>query len=190
MEISGYYKQIYSLVWKCWWRVIRFNVCRLLVKRVLFEFYWVWFPQSQWRMVLAQRFLNQTRVRITAALQIQRAWRSHKASAWYRKLRSGIVMFQAHIRGYLARRRFREVKRAREEEVRRVSTSDLKANHFLEKRIVLPVKYKGVIFFIFFLLTLHKHFIFCNCVRVCVHAWMCAWMRVWERETETETFVI
>jgi kynureninase len=36
-------------------------------------------------------------------------------------LRSGIVVFQAHIRGYLARRRFREAKQAREEEVRRFS---------------------------------------------------------------------
>jgi hypothetical protein len=69
-------------------------------------------------MVMAQRLLNQTRIRLAAALQIQRAWRSHKASAWYRKLRSGIVVFQAHIRGYLARRRFREAKHTREEEVR------------------------------------------------------------------------
>jgi len=107
-----------------------------------FEFYWVWFLQSQWRMVLAQRFLNQTRVRLTAALQIQRAWRSHKASAWYRKLRSGIVMFQAHVRGYLARRRFREAKRSREEEVRRVTTSDLKVNHFLHIAIFVPVKFR------------------------------------------------
>ncbi|XP_023707934.1 unconventional myosin-IXa isoform X6 [Cryptotermes secundus] len=74
--------------------------------------------QSQWRMVMAQRLLNQTRIRLAAALQIQRAWRSHKASAWYRKLRSGIVVFQAHIRGCLARRRFREAKQAREEEAR------------------------------------------------------------------------
>ncbi|XP_021933704.1 unconventional myosin-IXa-like isoform X3 [Zootermopsis nevadensis] len=74
--------------------------------------------QSQWRMLLAQRLLNQTRVRLTAALQIQRAWRSYKASAWYRKLRSGIVVFQAHIRGYLARRRFMEAKHTREEEAR------------------------------------------------------------------------
>jgi hypothetical protein len=33
-------------------------------------------------------------------------------------LRSGIVVFQAHVRGYLARRRFMEAKQAREEEVR------------------------------------------------------------------------
>jgi myosin heavy subunit len=70
-------------------------------------------------MMLAQRLLNQTRVRVRAALQIQRAWRSYKASAWYRKLKSGIVVFQAHIRGYLARRRFMEAKQAREEEVSR-----------------------------------------------------------------------
>jgi hypothetical protein len=87
-------------------------------------------------MVLAQRLLNQTRVRLTAALQIQRAWRSHKASAWYRKLRSGIVVFQAHIRGYLARRRFMATKQAREEEVRRKSNLDLtpflRLNHLME----------------------------------------------------------
>jgi len=117
------------------------NVWRLLWKLV-FEFYWVWFLQSQWRMVLAQRFLNQTRERLTAALQIQRAWRSHKASAWYRKLRSGIVIFQAHIRGYLARRRFKEAKRSQEEEVRSVTTSDLKVNHFLHIAIFLPVKFR------------------------------------------------
>jgi IQ calmodulin-binding motif. len=108
----------------------------------VFEFYWVWFLQSQWRMVLAQRFLNHTRLRLTAALQIQRAWRSHKASAWYRKLRSGIVMFQAHIRGYLARRRLREVKQSQEEEVRRVTTSDFIINHFLQIAIFLPVKFR------------------------------------------------
>ncbi|KAJ4441038.1 hypothetical protein ANN_10887 [Periplaneta americana] len=81
------------------------------------------FPQSQWRMVLAQRLLNQTRVRIAAAVQIQRAWRSHKASAWYRKLRSGIVVFQAHIRGYLVRRKLKEAKQAREEEARHQASS-------------------------------------------------------------------
>jgi len=117
------------------------NVWRLLWELV-FEFCCVWFLQSQWRMVLAQRFINQTRVRITAALQIQRAWRTHKASAWYRKLRSGIVMFQAHIRGYLARRQFREAKQSHEEEVRRVITSDLKVNHFLHIAIFLPVKFR------------------------------------------------
>ncbi|XP_069697284.1 unconventional myosin-IXb-like isoform X10 [Periplaneta americana] len=79
--------------------------------------------QSQWRMVLAQRLLNQTRVRIAAAVQIQRAWRSHKASAWYRKLRSGIVVFQAHIRGYLVRRKLKEAKQAREEEARHQASS-------------------------------------------------------------------
>jgi hypothetical protein len=40
-------------------------------------------------------------------------------------LRSGIVVFQAHVRGYLARRRFMEAKLAREEEVRGKSLLDL-----------------------------------------------------------------
>jgi hypothetical protein len=93
-------------------------------------------------MVLAQRLLNQTRVRLRAALQIQRAWRSHKASAWYRKLRSGIVVFQAHIRGYLARRRFREAKQAREEEVRIIKINLIlfrRLNHFILRGVFLPV---------------------------------------------------
>ena len=91
----------------------------------------LYFLQSQWRMMMAQRYLIQTRVRVAAVIRIQRAWRSYKASEWYRKLRSGIVMFQAHIRGLLARRRFREAKQAREEEV---------SQHVLHIFILIRVK--------------------------------------------------
>jgi hypothetical protein len=51
-------------------------------------------------------------------------------------------MFQAHIRGYLARRRIREAKRSEAEEVRRVTASDLKVNNFLQNTILLPVKFR------------------------------------------------
>lgn len=35
-------------------------------------------------------------------------WRTHKTCTWYRKLRSSVVNFQAHARGYLTRHRISE----------------------------------------------------------------------------------
>lgn len=44
-----------------------------------------------------------------SASKIQRAWRSHTNSAWYRKLRTRVIIFQAHVRGYLVRRKIKDL---------------------------------------------------------------------------------
>ncbi|XP_065224768.1 unconventional myosin-IXAa-like isoform X2 [Planococcus citri] len=64
--------------------------------------------QSWWRMVSAQKLANKMRNCNAAAACIQSMWRTHKTSTWYRKLRTGVVNFQAHARGYLTRRKIRE----------------------------------------------------------------------------------
>ncbi len=64
--------------------------------------------QSWWRMVSAQRLTNRIRSCNAAATCIQSMWKTHKTCTWYRKLRSGVINFQAHARGYLTRRRIKE----------------------------------------------------------------------------------
>ncbi|KOC69554.1 Unconventional myosin-IXa [Habropoda laboriosa] len=67
--------------------------------------------QSFWRMVIAQRFAHSLRARIEAAVHIQSAWRAYKHHSWYKKLKSCVITFQAHVRGNIARKAFAELKK-------------------------------------------------------------------------------
>ncbi|XP_076249608.1 unconventional myosin-IXa [Calliopsis andreniformis] len=67
--------------------------------------------QSFWRMVIAQRLAHSLRAKIDAAIHIQSAWRAYKQYSWYKKLKSCIITFQAHVRGNNARKAFIELKR-------------------------------------------------------------------------------
>ncbi|EZA60330.1 Myosin-IXa [Ooceraea biroi] len=69
--------------------------------------------QSFWRMVTAQRLAQMMRARAEAALHIQNAWRMYKQRSWFRKLKSGVIAFQAYVRGNNARKRFNELKKRR-----------------------------------------------------------------------------
>ncbi|XP_073978459.1 unconventional myosin-IXb-like isoform X2 [Rhodnius prolixus] len=62
--------------------------------------------QAFWRMVMVQQQKRQWNI---SASKIQRAWRSHTNSAWYRKLRTRVIIFQAHVRGYLVRRKIKDL---------------------------------------------------------------------------------
>ena len=64
------------------------------------------FLQAWWRMIFAQQ---QRKQKILSAIQIQRTWRGYVSSAWFRKLKTGIVIFQAHTRGYLLRMKIKSV---------------------------------------------------------------------------------
>lgn len=59
--------------------------------------------QSYFRMYLAQKSVSIKRSHIQAATVIQSMWRMYVTRKWYGKLRTGIVIVQAHIRGKLAR---------------------------------------------------------------------------------------
>lgn len=59
--------------------------------------------QSYFRMYLAQKSVSIKRAHNQAATVIQSMWRMHITRKWYCKLRAGIVIVQAHIRGKLAR---------------------------------------------------------------------------------------
>uniref|UniRef100_A0A069DY68 Putative myosin class v heavy chain n=1 Tax=Panstrongylus megistus TaxID=65343 RepID=A0A069DY68_9HEMI len=69
--------------------------------------------QAYWRMVLVQQ---QKRQWTMSASKIQRAWRSHINSAWYRKLRTSAIVFQAHVRGYLVRRKIKDLLQLKQNE--------------------------------------------------------------------------
>lgn len=55
--------------------------------------------QSYCRMYFVQKHIK----RIYAALKIQKVWRGYKVRCWYQKLKEGIVVVQAHIRGLRVR---------------------------------------------------------------------------------------
>ncbi|XP_076227416.1 unconventional myosin-IXa isoform X2 [Nomia melanderi] len=68
--------------------------------------------ESFWRMIIAQRLVAQSlRARIDAAIHIQSAWRAYKQHTWFKKLRSCMITFQAHVRGNNARKAFAELKK-------------------------------------------------------------------------------
>ncbi|XP_012232804.1 unconventional myosin-IXb-like isoform X2 [Linepithema humile] len=67
--------------------------------------------QSFWRMVNAQRLAQVLRTRTEAALHIQTAWRMYKQHSWYKKLKSSVIIFQAYVRGNIARKKFDELKK-------------------------------------------------------------------------------
>lgn len=56
--------------------------------------------QSYCRMYLVQKHVK----RAAAVLKIQKAWRGYKCRAWYQKFKEGIIIFQAHYRGYVLRK--------------------------------------------------------------------------------------
>lgn len=69
--------------------------------------------QSYWRLYLSQR--NALHLRYTtAATAIQKQWRTYHTILWFRRLKSSIVSFQAHARGYLVRQRLNAVRDKRE----------------------------------------------------------------------------
>lgn len=69
--------------------------------------------QSAWRMYLAQKQVAKLKLQVGAAIIIQSAFRMYAKRKWYRKLVSGIVTIQAHIRGRQARARFKKSYRQR-----------------------------------------------------------------------------
>lgn len=93
--------------------------------------------QSGWRMVLAQRQVMQLKQRNYAATMIQATWHMYRRRKWFVKLKSGIVVVQAHIRGKLARKEFRlkqRLKQAKESRKLR-STQSLPVN---ERSVDVP----------------------------------------------------
>lgn len=69
--------------------------------------------QSWWRMWLAQKHVEKLKLRIRAAIIIQSVVRTFITRKRYRKLISGIVTIQAHVRGKQARVRFKKSYRQR-----------------------------------------------------------------------------
>lgn len=59
--------------------------------------------QSGWRMFSAQRTVHNMRNRIAATL-IQAHWKGYKVRSWYKKFKRGLLSFQAHAKGFLARK--------------------------------------------------------------------------------------
>ncbi|XP_006608884.1 unconventional myosin-IXa-like isoform X3 [Apis dorsata] len=77
--------------------------------------------QSFWRMIMAQRHAHSLRARIEASIHIQSTWRAYKQHSWYKKLKSCVITFQAHVRGNRARKAFAELKKRKKlpiEEIR------------------------------------------------------------------------
>lgn len=67
--------------------------------------------QSFWRMVNAQRLAQVLRARTEAALHIQTIWRMYRQHSWFKKLKSSVIIFQAYVRGNIARKKFDELKK-------------------------------------------------------------------------------
>ncbi|KAK0080281.1 hypothetical protein PV325_000172 [Microctonus aethiopoides] len=67
--------------------------------------------QSFWRMIMAQKLAQSIRARIDAAIHIQSTWRAYRQYTWYKKLKAGIIIFQACVRGRQARKAFAELKK-------------------------------------------------------------------------------
>lgn len=74
--------------------------------------------QSYCRMYLVQRHIKQ----ICAAIKIQKVWRGYKVRSWVQKLKNGIVVVQAHIRGLRVRHLCEEWKRDRQKQKRVTQT--------------------------------------------------------------------
>ncbi|XP_059621402.1 unconventional myosin-IXa-like isoform X2 [Phlebotomus argentipes] len=62
--------------------------------------------QSFWRMCMAQKQLLGLRQERAAAV-IQATWRMYVTKKWFTKLKNGTVLLQSHIRGKLARAKFK-----------------------------------------------------------------------------------
>lgn len=62
-------------------------------------------------MVIAQRLAHSSRARIDAAVHIQSAWRAYKQYSWFKKLKSCVITFQAHVKGNNVRKTLAELKK-------------------------------------------------------------------------------
>lgn len=67
--------------------------------------------QSFWRMISAQKLARALKTRIEAAIHIQSAWRTYKQHSWFKKIRQGVVRFQAIVRGNNVRRALGELRK-------------------------------------------------------------------------------
>lgn len=67
--------------------------------------------QSYWRMYVAQKQYQLKKTQVDAAILIQAAWRMFVTRKWFNRLRKGVVIVQAHIRGKLARINFNKAHR-------------------------------------------------------------------------------
>ncbi|XP_055644100.1 unconventional myosin-IXa-like isoform X4 [Toxorhynchites rutilus septentrionalis] len=64
--------------------------------------------QSHWRLYLKEKQAKFVRkIKTEAAIIIQAVWRGHSARKWFNKLKSGVMVIQARIRGNQARERFK-----------------------------------------------------------------------------------
>lgn len=63
--------------------------------------------QSFWRMGTAQKHLSDLKSQEQSVVLIQATWRMFITRKWYQKLRNGTVLIQAHIRGQLARNKYK-----------------------------------------------------------------------------------
>jgi hypothetical protein len=80
--------------------------------------------QSYCRMYLVQRYIK----RVSSVLKIQKAWRGYKCRSWTQKLKQGIVMFQAHCRGFALRKML----------------SEQEAQNKSLRRTVMPVQFRSI----------------------------------------------
>ena len=55
--------------------------------------------QSYCRMYLVQKTVRQ----LMAAIKIQKIWRGYKCRKWLKQLKAGVIVFQAHCRGFKLR---------------------------------------------------------------------------------------
>lgn len=62
-------------------------------------------------MYIVQKYVR----RIQAALKIQKYWKGYKCRSWLQKLKCGLVLFQAHCRGFRIRKMITDYK-AKEKE--------------------------------------------------------------------------
>lgn len=67
--------------------------------------------QSYWRMYVAHKQYQLKKSRIEAVILIQATWRMFVTRKWFNRLRKGVVIVQAHIRGKLARISFNKAHR-------------------------------------------------------------------------------
>lgn len=67
--------------------------------------------QSYWRMYVAQKQYQLKKSQVDAVVLIQATWRMFVTRKWYNRLRKGVVIVQAHIRGKLARINFSKAHR-------------------------------------------------------------------------------
>ncbi|XP_034943803.1 unconventional myosin-IXa-like isoform X2 [Chelonus insularis] len=79
--------------------------------------------QSFWRMVMAQRMAATVRARVDAAIHIQATWKAYKQHTWFKKFKSCVILFQAHVRGRRARKAFAEMKRRQQVSICKTETS-------------------------------------------------------------------